>query len=81
MSILEMASEKHHISNMIRLSIDISVITNNQEIMFNLLFLKNYNAAIGISMRLTTLHELELRLVKGLCQKYTATLGCHSTFA
>ena len=27
-----------------------------------------------------TLHEFELRLVKGACEKYTATLGCHSTF-
>ena len=27
------------------------------------------------------MHVLELQLVKGLCQKYTACLGCHSTFA
>ena len=28
-----------------------------------------------------TWYDIELRLVKSLCQKCTATLGCHSTFA
>ena len=35
--------------------------------MFNVLCEKNYN-----------IHDIAiLQLVKGLCQKYTATLGCH----
>ena len=51
--------------------------------MFQILFEKNYNThdiAI-LHMNASYVHAThygnEVRLVKGLCQKYTATLGCH----
>ena len=55
--------------------------------MFKVLLEKNYNTHDVVILRMnasyvhTTLYSSKLRLVKGLCQKYTATLGYHSTFA
>ena len=66
--------------------IDISVITNKQETLRNKSFYKKYNTYdtaiwhVNVSYMYATLHTFELRLVKGLCQKYTAILGCHSNF-
>ena len=56
--------------------------------MFKMLFEKNYNthniAILHMNacyVQRSTYYSSKLRLVKSLCQKYTATLGCHSTFA
>ena len=55
--------------------------------MFKMLFVKNYNTHdvailhMNASYMHATQYTSKLRLVKGLCQKYTATLNCHLTFA
>ena len=55
--------------------------------MFKILLEKNYNTynvailLINTSYVHATQYSSKLRSVKGLCQKYTAILGCHSTFA
>ena len=63
---------------MIHISVNIFVINKNQET----LYLQCCNLAYECVLDNieATLHCLELQLVKGLCQKYKATLGCHSTF-
>ena len=53
--------------------------------MFKIWFEKNYNTLDVAILRMNgsyvqaTYYSSKLRLVKGLCQNYTATLGCHST--
>ena len=55
--------------------------------MFQILFENNYNTHdvailhMNVSYVHVTYCSSKLRLVKDLCQKYTGTLGCHSTFA
>ena len=55
--------------------------------MFQILFEKNYDTHDVSILRMNASymhamqHSSKVLLVKGLCQKYTAILGCHLTFA